>query len=260
MEPLIDMQGVTRHYQMGDQKVVALAGVDFAIAVGEMVAVVGTSGSGKTTLMNILGCLDTPTSGSYRLRGQAVSGLSDDDLSRLRNREIGFVFQNFQLLARADAWRNVELPLVYRDVPRAERRERAAAMLQRVGLGHRMHHRSHELSGGQRQRVAVARALVAEPSLLLADEPTGNLDSATQQEILALFQDLHRAGHTIIIVTHEPSLAAQCPRVIRLADGRILSDGPPPGLAGPARVALAAPADSGPDPGPGPGSGPGSAR
>ena len=227
MVPLIRMQGVTRHYHMGDQKVVALAGVDFAIHAGELVAVVGTSGSGKTTLMNILGCLDTPTSGSYLLRGQAVAGLSDDELSRLRNREIGFVFQNFQLLSRADAWRNVELPLVYRDVPRAERRARAAAMLQRVGLGHRKNHRAHELSGGQRQRVAIARALVAEPSLLLADEPTGNLDSATQQEILTLFQDLHRSGHTIIIVTHEPSLAAQCPRVIRLADGRILSDGPP---------------------------------
>ncbi len=242
MVPLIHMQGVTRHYHMGDQKVVALAGVDFAIHAGEMVAVVGTSGSGKTTLMNILGCLDTPTSGSYLLRGQAVAGLSDDELSRLRNREIGFVFQNFQLLSRADAWRNVELPLVYRDVPRAERRARAAAMLQRVGLGHRKNHRAHELSGGQRQRVAIARALVAEPSLLLADEPTGNLDSATQQEILTLFQDLHRSGHTIIIVTHEPSLAAQCPRVIRLADGRILSDGPPPRAPAAAAAPVSSPA------------------
>ena len=242
MVPLIHMQGVTRHYHMGDQKVVALAGVDFTIHTGELVAIVGTSGSGKTTLMNILGCLDTPTSGSYLLRGQAVAGLGDDELSRLRNREIGFVFQNFQLLSRADAWRNVELPLVYRDVPRAERRARAAAMLQRVGLGHRKNHRAHELSGGQRQRVAIARALVAEPSLLLADEPTGNLDSATQQEILTLFQDLHRSGHTIIIVTHEPSLAAQCPRVIRLADGRILSDGPPP--RAPAESATAATAPS----------------
>jgi len=232
VEPLISMQGVTRHYRMGDEKVVALAGVDLAIGVGELVAVIGTSGSGKTTLMNIMGCLDTPTSGRYHLRGHAVDGLDDDALSRLRNREIGFVFQNFQLLARAAAWKNVELPLVYRDVPRAERRARAEAMLTRVGLGHRMRHRSHELSGGQRQRVAIARALVAEPSLLLADEPTGNLDSATQQEIMTLFHDLHAAGHTIVIVTHEPSLAARCPRVIRLLDGRVVQDGPPdPGAA-----------------------------
>lgn len=232
MEPLISMQGVTRRYRMGDETVVALAGVDLAIGVGELVAVIGTSGSGKTTLMNIMGCLDTPTSGRYHLRGHAVDGLGDDALSRLRNREIGFVFQNFQLLARAAAWKNVELPLVYRDVPRAERRARAEAMLTRVGLGHRMRHRSHELSGGQRQRVAIARALVAEPSLLLADEPTGNLDSATQQEIMTLFHDLHAAGHTIVIVTHEPSLAARCPRVIRLLDGRVVQDGPPdPGAA-----------------------------
>jgi putative ABC transport system ATP-binding protein len=227
VEPLIEMEAVTRHYQMGEETVVALAGVDFTIHTGEMVAIVGTSGSGKTTLMNLMGCLDRPTSGTYRLRGRAVSGLDDDELSRLRNREIGFIFQNFQLLGRAPAYKNVELPLVYRDVPRAERRARALAMLERVGLGHRVGHRSHELSGGQRQRVAVARALVAEPSLLLADEPTGNLDSATQHEIMGLFRDLHRAGHTIVIVTHEPSLAAQCPRAIRLADGRIISDGPP---------------------------------
>ena len=183
--------------------VVALAGVDFAIGVGELVAVVGTSGSGKTTLMNILGCLDTPTSGSYRLRGQAVSGLSDDDLSRLRNREIGFVFQNFQLLARADAWRNVELPLVYRDVPRAERRERAAAMLKRVGLGHRMHHRSHELSGGQRQRVALGRALAPAPRALLLDEPLSAVDLPQRRDLLARLRELlSELDIPVIYVTH----------------------------------------------------------
>jgi putative ABC transport system ATP-binding protein len=227
VEPLIAMEAVTRRYRMGDTTVVALDGVDLRIQTGELVAVVGTSGSGKTTLMNLMGCLDRPSTGSYRLRGRLVEGLDDDELSRLRNREIGFVFQNFQLLSRAPALKNVELPLVYRSVPRAERRARAAAMLDRVGLGHRVSHRSHELSGGQRQRVAIARALVAEPSLLLADEPTGNLDSATQQEIMTLFHDLHRAGHTIVIVTHEPALAARCPRVIRLADGKVVGDGPP---------------------------------
>jgi putative ABC transport system ATP-binding protein len=227
VEALIDMQDITRHYRMGDETVTALAGVDLRIRKGEMVAVVGTSGSGKTTLMNLMGCLDRPTGGSYRLHGHLVEGLDDDELSRLRNQEIGFVFQNFQLLARAPAWKNVELPLVYRNIGRSERKARATRMLERVGLGHRMRHRSHELSGGQRQRVAIARALVSQPSLLLADEPTGNLDSATQIEIMALFHELHAAGHTIVIVTHEPKLAAQCPRVVRLLDGKIISDGPP---------------------------------
>jgi putative ABC transport system ATP-binding protein len=176
--------------------------------------------------MNVMGCLDTPTGGTYRLRGRLVRGLDDDELSVLRNREIGFVFQNFQLLSRASALKNVELPLVYRSVPRGERRDRAATVLGRVGLANRMQHRSHQLSGGQRQRVAIARALVSEPSLLLADEPTGNLDSATQQEIMALFLELHAAGQTIVIVTHEPSLAARCPRVIQLADGQVIADGP----------------------------------
>jgi putative ABC transport system ATP-binding protein len=228
LQPLIDMVGITRQYRMGDQTVVALAGVDLRIQAGELLAIVGASGSGKTTLMNLLGCLDTPTAGHYRLRGELVEGLDDDQLSRLRNREIGFVFQNFQLLSRASALKNVELPLVYRRVARGERRQRATRMLERVGLAHRMDHRSHQLSGGQRQRVAIARALVAEPSILLADEPTGNLDSTTQREIMRLFADLHAAGHTIVLVTHEMSLAALCPRVIHLEDGRILSDGPPP--------------------------------
>jgi putative ABC transport system ATP-binding protein len=232
MDPLIKMESVTRHYHMGEETVVALAGIDISISAGEMVAVVGTSGSGKTTLMNILGCLDTPTGGRYSLRGQAVAGLDDDALSRLRSREIGFVFQNFQLLAGAEAWKDVALPLVYRDVPRAERRARAIAMLERVGLGHRTRHRSHELSGGQRQRVAIARALVSEPSLLLADEPTGNLDSATEREIMTLFRTLHQAGHTIVLVTHEQSLAAQCPRVIHLSDGRVIHDGSPQAAGG----------------------------
>jgi putative ABC transport system ATP-binding protein len=208
---------------MGEETIAALDGVSFDIQKGEFVAIVGSSGSGKSTLMNILGCLDTPSEGTYTLRGHDVQGLSDDALSELRNREIGFVFQSFQLLPRASALKNVELPLVYRDVAPRQRRELASRALERVGLAKRMTHKPNELSGGQKQRVAIARALVSDPSILLADEPTGNLDSATGRDILQLFRELHAAGNTIIIVTHEPAVAAQCPRAIRLLDGRVVS-------------------------------------
>ncbi len=223
---LLSLASIARHYQVGSEGVKALDGVSFEVKRGEWVAVVGQSGSGKSTLMNILGCLDTPTGGTYSINGQDVRGLADDALADLRNREIGFVFQTFQLLPRSTALANVELPLVYRGVPRKERRELAEKALTSVGLAERMHHRPNELSGGQRQRVAVARALVGEPSLLLADEPTGNLDSATGEEIFRLFEALNARGHTIVLVTHEPRLAARCPRAIRLMDGRIVADGP----------------------------------
>ncbi len=222
---LIQMEEVTRVFQVGGEEVRALCGVSFSIHRGEWVAIVGQSGSGKSTLMNVLGCLDTPSSGRYLLNGQDVSRMGDDSLSRVRNLEIGFIFQTFQLLPRETALANVELPLVYRGMKTRERRERARAALEQVQLGNRMHHKPNELSGGQRQRVAIARALVAEPSLLLADEPTGNLDSATGEQILRLFEGLHRQGHTLVLVTHEPKVAARCPRAIRLRDGAILADG-----------------------------------
>ncbi len=225
-EPLISVDRLTRHYEVGGETVRALDGVSFDIRKGEWVAIVGQSGSGKSTLMNLLGCLDTATSGTYRLNGADVETLADDALADLRNKEIGFVFQTFQLLPRATALANVELPLVYRGLPRRERRVMAEGALRAVGLANRMHHRPNELSGGQRQRVAVARALVGDPSILLADEPTGNLDSQTGEEIVRLFSELHARGHTIILVTHEPKLAARCPRAIKLMDGRILGDGP----------------------------------
>ncbi len=225
-DALIVVEDLHRHYSVGGEVVRALDGVSFTIERGEWVAIVGQSGSGKSTLMNLIGCLDTPTAGVYRLNGSDVEGLADDALADLRNREIGFVFQTFQLLPRATALQNVELPLVYRGLPRRERRARAEAALSAVGLANRMTHRPNELSGGQRQRVAIARALVGDPSILLADEPTGNLDSATGEEIIRLFSELHGRGHTIILVTHEPRLAARCPRAIRLSDGHVVGDGP----------------------------------
>ncbi len=242
-DPLIQVERLARHYVVGGEVVRALDGVSFEIARGEWVAIIGQSGSGKSTLMNLIGCLDTPTSGAYRLAGADVQDLGDDALADLRNREIGFVFQTFQLLPRASAVQNVELPLVYRGAPRRERRARAETALRAVGLGHRMHHRPNELSGGQRQRVAVARALVGDPALLLADEPTGNLDSATGEEIIRLFGELHRRGHTILLVTHEPKLAARCPRAIRLSDGKVVADGPGSEVA-----AIGVPAPAAPHP------------
>jgi putative ABC transport system ATP-binding protein len=224
--PLISVENLTRLYEVGGEEVRALDGVSFDVARGEWVAVVGQSGSGKSTLMNLIGALDTATSGSYRINGHDVEHLTDDELADLRNNEIGFVFQTFQLLSRSTALANVELPLVYRGVSRKERKEQAVKALEAVGLANRMHHRPNELSGGQRQRVAIARALVGNPSLLLADEPTGNLDSATGEDISRLFGELHVRGHTIMLVTHEPRLAARCPRAIRLSDGKVVADGP----------------------------------
>lgn len=224
--PVIELVDVARHYVMGEEQIKALDGVSFAVATGEMVAIVGSSGSGKSTLLNILGCLDTPSSGAYRLDGRDVQDLSDDERADARNRKIGFVFQSFQLLHRATAVKNVALPLVYRGMPARERVKRAEAALEKVGLKGRMKHKPFQLSGGQRQRTAIARALVTEPSLLLCDEPTGNLDSATSEDIMALFHRLHGEGNTLVIVTHEPKIAAKCPRAIRIADGKVLADGP----------------------------------
>lgn len=211
-------------YIMGDQEIHAVSGVDVEIQKGEYVAIMGPSGSGKSTLMNLIGCLDTPSKGEYYISGNLVSDMTDDQLAHIRNKEIGFVFQTFNLLQRATALRNVELPLVYAGVGRHERHERAAAALGRVGLADRMHHRPNELSGGQRQRVAIARALINRPSILLADEPTGNLDSHTATEILATFDELHAAGNTIVLVTHDDEVAHRARRIIRLRDGMIETD------------------------------------
>jgi putative ABC transport system ATP-binding protein len=223
-EWVIVTRGVTRQYDMGGEIVRALRGVDLAIRRNEYVAIMGPSGSGKSTLMNLIGCLDTPSEGEYWLNGTLVSRMSDDALARVRNREIGFVFQTFNLLPRASALHNVELPLVYAGIGSAERKARATEALERVQLGGRLSHRPNELSGGQRQRVAIARALVNRPSILLADEPTGNLDSATSEEIMRVFAELADSGQTVIMVTHEPDIAAHAQRVIVLRDGLLASD------------------------------------
>jgi putative ABC transport system ATP-binding protein len=221
---MIVLRGIVKRYTMGEETVQALAGVDLDIARNEYVALTGPSGSGKSTLMNLLGCLDTPTEGSYTLNGRDVSGMNDIELAQVRNREIGFVFQSFHLLPRMTVLQNVMQPLVYRGMPQDERRARATEALGKVGLGDRMGHRPNQLSGGQRQRVAIARALVGAPSILLADEPTGNLDTRTSAEIMALFDALHTQGQTVILVTHEPDIAAHCHRVLRVSDGRIVED------------------------------------
>ena len=221
---VIVTRGIKREYDMGGEIVRALRGVDVAIRRNEYVAIMGPSGSGKSTLMNLIGCLDTPDAGEYWLSGNLVSSMADDELARVRNREIGFVFQTFNLLPRATALHNVELPLVYAGVSADERKKRAKEALERVQLGNRMTHRPNELSGGQRQRVAIARALVNNPSILLADEPTGNLDSTTSEEIMRVFEDLASGGQTVIMVTHEPDIAAHARRVIVLRDGMIESD------------------------------------
>ena len=229
-EPIIEVRGVTKVYHVGVEVIHALRGVDLSVHAGEMVAIMGSSGSGKSTLMNTLGCLDRPTAGTYHLGGREVSGLDAAELSQVRNQEIGFVFQSFELLPRLTALENVELPLLYARGKgwgwARQRRKLAEEALHRVGLGKRMDHRPNQLSGGQKQRVAIARALIAKPRILMADEPTGNLDTATTEEILALFAQIHAQGQTVLMVTHENDVAAHCERVVRLRDGLVLSDLP----------------------------------
>lgn len=224
MDEIIYLKGIEKYYNIGQIKVKALQGIYLTISKNEFIVIMGASGSGKTTLMNIIGCLDTPTSGEYYLNNQLVSGLDDDELANIRNKEVGFVFQTFYLLPRYNALENVMLPLVYAGVPKKERIERAVAMLDLVGLKDRMYHKPNELSGGQRQRVAIARALINNPSILLADEPTGNLDSYSSYEIMSLFEKLYNDGNTIVLVTHEPDIAAFGHRIVKLRDGKIISD------------------------------------
>ena len=224
MKPLISLKGIKRHYQVGDEKVKALDGVDVTINHNEYISIMGPSGSGKSTLMNMIGCLDTPTEGVYEFEGELVHAMDDNQLASIRNRKIGFVFQTFNLLPKATALRNVEVPLIYANISRSERLEKAEKALNAVGLNDRMHHKPNELSGGQRQRVAIARALVNDPSILLADEPTGNLDSKSGVEIMKILDNLHNDGNTIILVTHEVYIADHADRTINLFDGRIKDD------------------------------------
>lgn len=221
---MIELTDIRRSYSMGGETLHALDGVNLSIGTNEYIAIIGSSGSGKSTLMNIMGCLDSPSGGQYQLDGEDVSEFTGKQLAAVRNRKIGFIFQSFNLLPRVDTLHNVMQPLVYQRVPYRERKKRAKAILQRVGLGERMGHLPNELSGGQRQRVAIARALVTQPAILLADEPTGNLDSATTEEILGLFDELHQEGQTLVMVTHEPEIAERCHRQVRLKDGQVVED------------------------------------